>query len=517
MNEERVCEMCGCIIEDDGWAEVANGEIVCQDCLDENYTKCYACGEYVRSYDGADVYHGHSRGGDRFVCDECLENDSDYYYCEHCESYHYRIFDNPIETRDSQIICTSCYEDYYRTCNECGEVYHEDEGEWGDDDQWHCNNCMSKGTAIHGYSYKPEPKPKCTISTTKVGWDITDIKDILLGVELEIDGGDSPNETARELIDISEDIYIKHDGSLSSCGMEIVSHPCTLEYHMQELGWDKICAKARENGYKSHDTRRCGLHIHVGRWQLGETVEARKQAIARIVTLVDRHWEFMKRFSRRKEEQIESWSRRPNLALDTKKYTEEALVEKALMTEERGRYMTVNLTNRKTIEFRIFNGTLKLETLMATLQLVSNICKYAMRTNMATVLTSKHTDIVSERYYSELDLYVKGRGLYELESPAHVYLKLEEDEEEIVGKTKLKVGSIVEVINAEGPGRPALNYGIGEVGRIIAIRDESHNNITVQFNRRFSYELWPYHNWNDGSTIDNCYNMEERNIRVLFA
>ena len=42
-----------------------------------------------------------------------------------------------------------------------------------------------------------------------------------------------------------------------------------------------------------------------------------------------------------------------------------------------GRYVAVNLLNYDTIEFRIFRGTLKHKTFIATLQLVAHICKLA--------------------------------------------------------------------------------------------------------------------------------------------
>lgn len=43
-----------------------------------------------------------------------------------------------------------------------------------------------------------------------------------------------------------------------------------------------------------------------------------------------------------------------------------------------GRYFSVNLQNANTIEFRIFRGTLKYNTLIATLQLVDRVCDVAL-------------------------------------------------------------------------------------------------------------------------------------------
>ena len=42
------------------------------------------------------------------------------------------------------------------------------------------------------------------------------------------------------------------------------------------------------------------------------------------------------------------------------------------------RYVAVNLRNYHTIGFRLFSGTLKLNTLLATLQIISEICRIAL-------------------------------------------------------------------------------------------------------------------------------------------
>ena len=52
--------------------------------------------------------------------------------------------------------------------------------------------------------------------------------------------------------------------------------------------------------------------------------------------------------------------------------------DKAKKGNRKGRYVCLNLYNHETIEFRIFRGTLKYETLIATLELVHEICKQAI-------------------------------------------------------------------------------------------------------------------------------------------
>lgn len=46
-----------------------------------------------------------------------------------------------------------------------------------------------------------------------------------------------------------------------------------------------------------------------------------------------------------------------------------------------GRHMAVSLTNRSTVEIRIFRGTLKLNTLLVTLQMVNAFCDVAIFTS----------------------------------------------------------------------------------------------------------------------------------------
>lgn len=61
-------------------------------------------------------------------------------------------------------------------------------------------------------------------------------EELYLGIELEIDNGGQNETNAQYIIDFmnstTENVYCKHDGSLND-GFEIVTHPCTIEYHKQ--------------------------------------------------------------------------------------------------------------------------------------------------------------------------------------------------------------------------------------------------------------------------------------------
>ena len=76
------------------------------------------------------------------------------------------------------------------------------------------------------------------------------------------------------------------------------------------------------------------------------------------------------------------------------------------------RYTCVNLSNRDTIGFRIFRGTLKLNTLIATLQLVDHICSLAMRLSDDEIRNLSWSGFVGSVSEPELIQYLKERKLY---------------------------------------------------------------------------------------------------------
>ena len=47
--------------------------------------------------------------------------------------------------------------------------------------------------------------------------------------------------------------------------MELVTHPMTLEYHLNEMPWEEVLRKAQSMGYLSHAAGTCGLHVHISR------------------------------------------------------------------------------------------------------------------------------------------------------------------------------------------------------------------------------------------------------------
>lgn len=203
-----------------------------------------------------------------------------------------------------------------------------------------------------------------------------------------------------------EHIYCKHDGSLDD-GIEIVTHPMTLTYHQQEMPWGKVLEKARELGYLSHQAGTCGLHVHVNRTAFGQTVREQEACIARVLFFVEKFWEELLLFSRRTQRQMNRWAARYGY-----KDIPKEILDHVKKGDHQGRYTAVNLENTATIEFRMFRGTLKLNTLLATLQMVDRICDVAISLSDEELRAMAWPTFVTGCTQPELVHYLKERRLY---------------------------------------------------------------------------------------------------------
>ena len=357
---KKVCAECGKELSDGHWEEF-DGKILCRECLEYLTVVCQDCGE--RMYRGANA------------------------------------------GTSSHPLCDTCEERSYTYCEQCGRLLRNEDAYYFDDDDSDCPYCQScfertNRRTIKDYYYKPDPI-------------FYGESDRFFGVELEIDGAGEDSVYAEDVLAVgnnnAERIYCKHDGSLSD-GFEIVTHPMTLDYHINEMPWRSVVKTARNLGYTSHQAETCGLHVHVNRDSLGSTSEEQDATIGRILYFVEKNWNELLIFSRRTEYQLSRWAARYGYKDQPKEMLEHAKKGYG------GRYTCVNLTNTDTIEFRIFRGTLKYNTLIATLQIVNRICDVAFfysDDQLRSLSWSKFVESITE---PELIQYLKERRLYVNES-----------------------------------------------------------------------------------------------------
>ena len=187
--------------------------------------------------------------------------------------------------------------------------------------------------------------------------------------------------------------------------MELVTHPMSLDYH-KNYQWEEIMKKAISLGYRSHQTSTCGLHIHVNRSCLGETHDEQEDVISRILFFVETHWAELLRFSRRSEYSMNRWAARYGYEKSGREILDKA------KKGNNGRYAAVNLMNWATIEFRLFRGTLKYNTLIAAIELVNEICDLAIRLTDEGIEKMSWSEFVEGIGAPELIEYLKERRLY---------------------------------------------------------------------------------------------------------
>ena len=331
------------------------------------------------------------------LCERCAEEET--ILCSRCGE---RIYRDDNAGDENSPLCQSCYENHYYSCDHCGRIIHQDDAYYARDDEDDeyplCYTCYStRGKAIQDYYYKPEPLFRGDGPR-------------YFGAELEIDGAGEDGENACEIMEIAnsnglENLYCKHDGSLDD-GFEMVTHPMTLDYHMREMPWKKILHSAVQMGYTSHQAGTCGLHVHVNRNAFGKKEREQDAVIARILFFFEKNWEELLKFSRRTQSQLNHWAARYGYKDQPKELLDHAKKGNA------GRYTSVNLTNADTIEFRIFRGTLKYNTLIATLQLLDRICDVALFLSDDQIKEMSWTTFVSGCTAPELVQYLKERRLY---------------------------------------------------------------------------------------------------------
>lgn len=351
-------------------------------------------------------------------------------------------------THNDLAICLHCVEANYTVCSRCGRAErNENVSDWHTitdaySTATYCPDCYEEvrwRSYIESYGFKPSPR-----FHSMPGAD--ENNRLKMGLELEVDAVYTPSEDGYEdstadgdnssvgergrvrastkLHELDENMdlmYQKRDGSLSQGGeggIEIVTHPCTLEFHRQKFPWHEVIKVVKEEGFRSDKTKTCGLHIHVSRKGLGDNATERQLTIAKLILVYDNLWEKLVKFSRRDRSQLDRWARKPDSNIQ-KGDTQEEVLEKAEEVRRsnccghNGRYRAINLQNEQTVEFRMFRGTLNSETLFATLELTQLLCDYCKDHSVEEVMDltwAKLVEIGCEKY-PEFKGYVNRKHL----------------------------------------------------------------------------------------------------------
>lgn len=266
------------------------------------------------------------------------------------------------------------------------------------------NNIISNKTKtyIHQFNYIPKYikyfMPGESEDTT-----------LLLGAEIEVGGNNNipsyndKNSTVKKCIQImngsdsdAEDlIYSTHDSTVQ---IEFDTMPCSLEFHKNKMNYREMFEYLDKEGYKGHDCKTAGLHIHANRNYLGKSRISQELVISKILYILEKFNDEICVIARRDNKYSEF--------VGSKK-EENSLVELYGKYKDHGKRAALNLQHKDTIEFRMFRSTLKYETFILTLEFVKDIIDFAKSASIEEIELIKWADLMKlfspalRNYYTE--------------------------------------------------------------------------------------------------------------------
>lgn len=229
---------------------------------------------------------------------------------------------------------------------------------------------------------------------------------LFLGTEIEVDNGGEIEDNAKYVIDNLKNCYAVHDGSLRS-GFEIVTHPSTLKYHKQ-MNYVEVFAWLIEKGYRSHDVATCGLHVHFNRDYLSDNKTIQDLCITKILFLLEKYSDNIEKIARRKSNGYSNKIKRDK--------EDDSLLDLLYKAKGGGmynsaKYSAVNLMHKNTVELRMFKGTLKRDTYIATLEFVKNLVDISKQTPLENIQSVKFEEIININPTEYLIGYLRERNI----------------------------------------------------------------------------------------------------------
>ena len=286
-----------------------------------------------------------------------------------------------------------------KSCEDCNHVAHEDDGSWCyDGDYWVCDGCRDNNyrwsenrctyiTEGDYYDEEEEEEEEEDEDSYPIGgrhsgkhilqhipsdFDARNPK-IFLGMELEVEVNrdhEGRHAKAEELYShikhythddgtTHQYIHIEDDGSLDY-GFEMVTGWTGLDVHAQMLQF----FKKPWRHVKSHDTRTCGLHVHISK---GDMTMFHGCKIVFFIN--DSNNQKLIRDIARRSDHHYAKIHNKKASYDWLKNAKQGRnKDQQLQRLNPDRTEAVNFNNPATVEFRIFKGTLRYETQMACLE-----------------------------------------------------------------------------------------------------------------------------------------------------
>jgi hypothetical protein len=270
----------------------------------------------------------------------------DYFQCHDCDG----IFsdDDAHNAYDDYTICGSCVDGYLYS-DLRGFYVRED-----DEDEDELQNIREYHTSSECLGHIPSKYDKRTPR-------------VLLGLELEMEIKENycRDERAGVLLESVRNYehfdyaLCENDGSLNN-GFEMVTAYTGLDVHAEQLAFFKNGLR----GAISHDSDNCGLHVHICKADMSTLHGAKMilfindQANQKLIKAIARRDDSS--YAKFKNKQGDRDWLKSAVGCETKR--------SQLRNLNHDRYEALNFKNDKTIEFRLFKGSLVYETIMSCLE-----------------------------------------------------------------------------------------------------------------------------------------------------
>jgi hypothetical protein len=302
------------------------------------------------------------------VCKACV--DRYYIPCAHCEKLITQSSSYFSELTDKRY-CSDCINELFACCDSCGETNFRENVIFDEDsDNYYCSECHRKVNIIRDYNYKPEP-------------EFFGEGRIFYGHEIEVVGKNDKFDDAKKVLNLfGEIVYCKYDRSLPNNGFEIVTHPMSYEYTIENKVFDKF----KDIDYiRSFKHPECGHHIHVSKSAFKSALH-----LAKCIVFFAQNEIFVEFIAQRRHNHYSQ--------AETKKIA----FHKVRHPRSFDRYSAINLRNENTVEFRIFKGNLAPDKIIKNLQFVKCLIEFVSDSSLMELTEKNFLAYLKNTHYTEL-------------------------------------------------------------------------------------------------------------------
>ena len=411
------CAECGEVLQHKFLHRINSRTEICQTCFEKKYFQCEECGEVHQNSEKVVI---NVEGREITICRDCRKN---YKNCPHCgKLMHHRKIITFLMRNDgpTQITrCESCVGEEFFRCSECGNWHKKDDIKFiwvGEERQelpeWRkyiCEICKYRRGVIHNYSFKPPIHKYVKEAETS---------EVLFGMENEIELNFNKS-SEKKVVRLSNDdnieldyrrwmsfeieklmpefFYQKSDGSLRY-GIEMVSHPATLEYwYSREGDIRNLFSFLIRERCEGRNASKAGMHVHITRTKMNR---AHMNSFSGLIH-GNRNW--IQKLALRNGNHYSQY-------IDIPK--NDASAAEKILGEHQDRYKSVNWNNRNTVEVRIFQSVLEMDRFFGNLEFCKAAYYFTQTRSTAECLADdvfeKFKEYVVENGYKYLPSILNG-------------------------------------------------------------------------------------------------------------